>query len=132
MARQLFLCVLAFASMVGTINADPFYFVRPRQMFVQQPVVAYAPVVTYQPAYVVPTMTYSVSHVPVTTVSYSTSYYVPLVPMVATAPVIYARPMYVTPVLTPVYLAPVYGGHGVHSHLNVHRNGSYNYRLRVR
>lgn len=132
MARHLFLCVVAFAAMVGTTNADPYRPLRPRQVFVQQPVAAYAPVVAYQPAYVVPTLSYSVSHVPVTTVSYSTGYYAPLVPTVAMAPVVYARPMYVAPVLTPVYVAPVYGGHSVHSHWNVHRNGNYNYHLRVR
>ena len=86
----------------------------------------------YQPAYVVPTMTYAVTQVPVTTVSYSTSYFAPLVPMVPAyyAPAaVYAAPVYAAP----VYAAPVYGyGHRVHSHLNIHRNGSYNYHLRVR
>ncbi len=136
MIRQLIFCVLAFAGTIGTSSADPFHLYHPRPVFVQ-PVMAYAPVMTYQPAYVVPTATYAVSHVPVTTVAYSTSYYAPLVPTVAVAPVYatpaYASRVYAAPVYaTPVYAAPVRYGHSVHSHLNIHRNGSYNYHLRVR
>lgn len=152
MVRQLIFCLLAFAGTIGTSNADPFYLHHPRPVFAQ-PVMAYAPVTMYQPAYVVPTATYSVSHVPVTTVTYSNSYYAPLVPTVAVAPVVVSRPVYSTSVYaapvystpaystpvyaapvyaTPVYAAPRYYGHSVHSHLNVHRNGSYNYHLRVR
>lgn len=142
MARQLIFCVLAFAGTISTSNADPFYLYHPRPVFAQ-PVMAYAPVTTYQPAYIVPTATYAVSHFPVTTVSYSTSYYAPLVPTVAVAPVVYSLPVYTHPAYaprfytapsypTPVYAVPAYYGHSVRSHLNVHRNGSYNYHLRVR
>jgi len=137
MVRKLIFCVLAFAGTIGTSNADPFYLYHPRPVFAQ-PVMVYAPVTTYQPAYVVPIATYAVSHVPVTTVTYSTSYYAPLVPTVAVAPVVYSPPVYAArfyaaPVYTtPVYAAPAYYGHSVHSRLNVHRNGSYNYHLRVR
>lgn len=132
MVRQLIFCVLAFAGTIGTSNADPFYLHRPHPVFAQ-PVMAYAPVMTYQPAYVVPTATYAVSHVPVTTVTYATSYYAPLVPTVAVAPVVYRRPVYTAPVYAaPVYAAPAYYGQSLHNRLNIHRNGSYNYHLRVR
>ena len=137
MVRQLIFCVLAFAGTIGTSNADPFYLYHPRPVFAQ-PVMAYAPVTTYQPAYVVPTATYAVSQAPVTTVTYSTSYYAPMVQTVAVAPVVVSRPVYAAPVYstpvyaTPVYAAPVYYGQSVHSRLNVYRNGNYNYHLRVR
>ena len=131
MARNLVFCLLAFAGAMGTANAGHFfhhYHVGP---------VYVAPAVVYQPAYVVPTVTYAVAHVPVTTVSYSTSYYAPLVPMVPAyyAPAaVYAAPVYAAPVYAaPIHAVPVYGyGHRVHSRLNVYRNGSYNYHLRVR
>lgn len=120
MARHLIFCVLAFAGAMGTANAGHFFHHYPGPVYV-------APVMVYQPAYVVPTMTYAVTQVPVTTVSYAPSYYAPLVPMV---------PAYYAPVAVyaaPVYAVPVYGyGHRVHSRLNVFRNGSYNYHLRVR
>lgn len=46
---------------------------------------------------------------PVTTVTYSTSYYAPMVPTVAVAPVVYSQPAYVAPVYSaPVYAAAVY------------------------
>jgi hypothetical protein len=113
MTRQLIFCVLAFAGTIGTSNADPFHLYHPRPVFAQ-PVMAYAPVATYQPAYVVPTATYAVSHFPVTTVTYSTSYYAPMVPTVAVAPVVYSHPAYVAPVYSaPVYAAPVYVGTSV-------------------
>lgn len=132
MVRQLIFCVLAFAGTMGTSNADPFHLFHPRPVFAQ-PVVGYGPVVAYQPAYVVPVATYAVSHVPVTTVTYSTGYYAPMVPMVAAAPVLYSPPVYpVSVYAAPVYAAPVYYGRSLHSHLNVRRNGSYNYHLRVR
>ncbi|MBC7967036.1 MAG: hypothetical protein H7Z17_14050 [Fuerstia sp.] len=125
MARHLVFCVLAFVGGIATTNADHFLLYQPR------PVVA-VPMVVYQPAYVVPTVSYAVTQAPVTTVSYTTSYYAPLVPAAAAYYVpatVQAAPVYAVP----VYSAPVYGyGHRVHSHLNVHRNGSYNYRLRVR
>ncbi len=144
MARHLIFCVLAFAGGMGTTDAGHFFHYHRHPVFA-------APVVVYQPAYVVPTVAYSVTHVPVTTVSYATSYYAPLVPTVSAyygptvvAPVMYPVPVYVAPVYVapvyvapvysmPVYAAPVYGyGHRVHSHLNVHRNGSYHYHLHVR
>lgn len=137
MTRQLIFCVLAFAGTIGTSNADPFHLYHPRPVFAQ-PVMAYAPVATYKPAYIVQTATYAVSQAPVTTVTYSTSYYAPMVQTVAVAPVVYSQPAYVAPAYSapvyaaPVYVAPVYYRHSVHSHLNVHRNGSYNYHLRVR
>lgn len=137
MVRQLIFCILAFAGTMGTSNADPFYLYHPRPVFAQ-PVMGYAPVVAYQPAYVVPIATYAVSQVPVTTVTYSTGYYAPLVPMVGVAPVLYSPPVYPAPVYAapvyaaPVYAAPVYYGRSLHSHLNVRRNGSYNYHLRAR
>ena len=139
MARHLIFCVLAFAGAIGTTNADHFHLYHPRPMFM-------APVVTYQPAYVVPTAMYAVTQVPVTTVSYATSYYAPLVPTVVYATPVYSPPVYSAPVYSapvysapvysaPIYSVPVYGGysgHHVHSRLNVHRNGSYNYHVRVR
>ena len=129
MARHLIFCVLAFAGAIGTTNADHFHLYHPRPMFM-------APVVTYQPAYVVPTAMYAVTQVPVTTVSYATSYYAPLVPTVVYSAPVYSAPIYSVPVYSvPVYSVPVYGGyygHHVHSRLNVHRNGSYNYHVRVR
>lgn len=125
MARHLVFCVLVLVGAVGTTNADHFFLYQPR------PVIA-VPVVAYQPAYVVPTVSYAVTQVPVTTVAYTTSYYAPLVPTIQAyyAPVaVQAVPVY----SVPAYFAPAYGyGHRVHSHLNVHRNGGYNYHLRVR
>ena len=129
MARHLIFCVLAFSGAMGTTNAGHLFHYHPSPMYV-------VPVAVYQPAYVVPyvvpTMTYAVTQVPVTTVSYATNYYAPLIPIVPAyyAPVaVYAAPVYAAP----VYAVPAYGyGHRVHSHLNVHRNGSYNYHLRVR
>jgi len=135
MARNLIFCVLAFAGAIGTANADHFFHHYPSPVYV-------APVMMYQPAYVVPTVTYAVTQVPVMTVSYSTSYYAPLVPMIPAyyAPAaVYAAPVYAARIYearvyaAPVYAAPVYGyGHRMHSRLNIHRNGSYNYHLRGR
>ncbi len=130
MARHLIFCVLAFAGAMGTANAGHFFHHYPSPVYV-------ASVMVYQPAYVVPTVTYAVTQVPVTTVSYSTSYYAPLVPMRPAyyAPAaVYAAPVYAAPVYAvPTYSVPAYGyGHRVHRHLNVYRNGSYHYHLRVR
>lgn len=128
MIRYAVVFILASFASVETTNAGHFFPHRPQ-------IVIAAPVVAYQPAYVVPVATYAVTtNVPVTSVSYATSYYAPLVPMVgvvpvAVAPVVYAPPVYVAP----VYPLPVYGyGNSFHSRLNVHRNGSYNYHVHVR
>lgn len=119
---------------MGTTNAGHFFHHYPSPVYV-------VPAAMYQPAYVVPyvvpTVSYAVTPVPVTTVSYAAGYYAPLVPTVPAyyAPAaVYAAPVYASPVYAaPVYAAPVYGyGYRVHSHLNVYRNGSYNYRVRVR
>ena len=132
MTRYSIFCLLACVGAIGPANAGHFHMYYPRPVIV-------APVVAYQPAYVVPVATYAVTtQVPVTTVTYATSYYAPLVPMVSVAPVVYPVPAYVAPEYSvPVYSAPIYGGYGyygnsVRSRLNVHRNGSYNYHLRVR
>jgi hypothetical protein len=132
MARYSVLGVLVLMGLIGPANAGHFHLYYPRPVMV-------APVMAWQPAYVVPVATYAVTaQVPVTTVTYATSYYAPLVPVVSVAPVVYPVPAYVGPVYSmPVYSAPIYGGYGyygnsVRSRLNVHRNGSYNYHLRVR
>ncbi|MEJ7590009.1 MAG: hypothetical protein WKF77_00520 [Planctomycetaceae bacterium] len=125
MARHLIFCVLAFTGAMGTTNAGHFFHHYRSPVYV-------APVMVYQPAYVVPNVTYAVTQVPVTTVSWSTSYYAPLVPTVPAyyAPAtVHAAPVYAAP----VYPVPAYGyGHRVHRHLNVYRNGSYHYHVRVR
>ena len=109
MARQLIFCLLAFSGAMGTTDAGHFFRCYSRPVVV-------APVVAYQSAYVVPTMSYAVTQMPITTVSYAPAYY---------APAYYAP--------APVYAVPAYGyGQRIHSHLNVHRNGTYNYHLRVR
>jgi len=137
MIRQLVLFTLSVAATLSSVQADHFYY-APR------PVVFAAPVVAYQPAYVVPTATYAVTQYPVTTVSYGTSYFAPVVPVSAYyAPVVYSQPyvvpVYSTPVYAapfyaaPVYAAPYYAGYqSVHGRLHVHRYGGYNYHLRVR
>ncbi len=134
MARHLIFCVLAFAGAMGTTDAGHFFRCYSRPLVV-------APVVAYQPAYVVPTMTYAVTRLPVTTVSYAPAYYAPAYYAPAYyAPAYYApayyAPAYYAPAYyapAPVYGVPAYGyGQRVHSHLNLHRNGTYNYHLRVR
>lgn len=132
MIRYSLLCILASVGLIGPANAGHFHFYYPHPVMV-------APVVAWQPAYVVPVSTYAVTaQVPVTTVAYASSYYAPVVPVVSVAPVVYPVPAYVAPAYSvPVYSAPIYGGYGyygtsVRSRLNVHRNGSYNYHLRVR
>ncbi len=128
MIRQLVLFTLSAAATLSSAQADHFYY-APR------PVVFAAPVVAYQPAYVVPTASYAVMEFPITTVSYNTSYYAPMVPVSAHyAPAAYAPPVYpVSVYATPVYAAPFYAGYqSVHSRLHVHRHGGYNYHLRVR
>lgn len=110
-------CVAMIAVSTAASAGDRFYF--PGHVFAQ-PVVYAAPVVAYQPAYLVPTPVVAVQTVPVTTVSYSTHYYAPLVPTVATyyaarpavvSPVVYSAPVYSAPVYSaPVYARPVYAG----------------------
>jgi hypothetical protein len=139
MARHLIFCVLAFAGATGTTDAGHFFRCYSRPIVV-------APVVAYQPAYVVPTMSYAVTQMPITTVSYAPAYYAPAYYAPAYyapayyAPAYYApayyAPAYYAPAYyapAPVYAVPAYGyGQRIHSHLNVHRNGTYNYHLRVR
>ncbi|MCX7386708.1 MAG: hypothetical protein NTX48_08595 [Planctomycetales bacterium] len=154
MARQLIFCLLAFSGAMGTTDAGHFFRCYSR------PVVG-APVVAYQSAYVVPTMSYAVTQMPITAVSYAPAYYGPAYYAPAYyapayyAPAYYApayyAPAYYAPAYSapaysapayyaptyyapaPVYAVPAYGyGQRIHSHLNVHRNGTYNYHLRVR
>lgn len=111
MLKRIVLSCLALVAVSAAASAgDRFYF--PNHVFAQ-PIVYAAPVVAYQPAYVVPTPVVTVQTVPVTTVSYSTHYYAPVVPTVATYYA--ARPAIVSPVVysapaIPVYGRPVYGG----------------------
>ncbi len=134
MARQLIFCLLAFSGAMGTTDAGHFFRCYSRPVVV-------APVVAYQSAYVVPTMSYAVTQMPITTVSYAPAYYAPAYYAPAYyAPAYYAptysAPAYYAPTYyapAPVYAVPAYGyGQRIHSHLNVHRNGTYNYHLRVR
>lgn len=99
-------CVVMVAASAAATAGDRYYF--PSHVFAQ-PVVYAAPVVAYQPAYVVPTPVVAVQSVPVTTVSYSTQYYAPVVPTVTSYYA--ARPAVVSPVVysAPVYARPVYG-----------------------
>jgi hypothetical protein len=110
--RLVLSCVAMIAVSAAATAGDRYYF--PSHVFAQ-PVVYAAPVVAYQPAYVVPTPVVAVQTVPVTTVSYSTHYYAPLVPTVAVyyaarpavvSPVVYSAPVY----SAPVYARPVYAG----------------------
>ena len=126
MVRYSILFMLACIGATGMASADHFSLFHPRPVIV-------APVVAWQPAYIVPVATHVVAMpVPVTPVAYATSYYAPMLPVIAAAPVVYAPPVYVAPVYAaPVLSGPVYG-RSVHSRLNVHRNGSVNYHVRVR
>ena len=124
MARQLIFCLLAFSGAMGTTDAGHFFRCYSRPVVV-------APVVAYQSAYVVPTMSYAVTQMPITTVSYAPAYYAPAYYAPAYYAPAYYAPTYYAP--APVYAVPAYGyGQRIHSHLNVHRNGTYNYHLRVR
>ncbi len=128
MLRTLMACVLSLAAVSTTaVAGDRFYF--PGHVFAP-PVVYAAPVVSWQPAYAVPTATmtfhdYGAQSVPVSKVSYSTEYYTPLVPTVSTVtyvaaprvvPIGYYAPR--TMVIAPaVYAAPVsYGYRGLRRH----------------
>ena len=86
MLRHFMNCFIAVAAVSAAAQAgDHYYF--PGYAFAAPPVVYAAPVVSYQPAYVVPSMSVvSVHSYPVSTVGYSTSYYAPMVPTVAVAP----------------------------------------------
>ena len=129
MARQLIFCLLAFSGAMGTTDAGHFFRCYSRPVVV-------APVVAYQSAYVVPTMSYAVTQMPITTVSYAPAYYAPAYYAPAYYAPTYSAPAYYAPTYyapAPVYAVPAYGyGQRIHSHLNVHRNGTYNYHLRVR
>lgn len=106
MLRHLLTCCVALVAASGASQAgDHFYF--PRHVFAGPPVVYAAPVVSYQPAYVVPTGFVSVQSFPVTTMAYSTQYFAPVVPVAHTA---YYAPQ---TVVAPAYVAPGYfGRHG--------------------
>ncbi len=116
MLRHVMTCVFALGSLAATAEAGHHYYF-PSHAFAGPPVVYAAPVVSYQPAYVVPSSFVSVQSYPVSTVTYSTQYYAPMVPTVSTVAVAafptaaYYAPR---PVLTPVgYVAPgYYGRHG--------------------
>ena len=86
MLRHFMSCIIAVGAVSAAAQAgDHYYF--PGYAFAAPPVVYAAPVVSYQPAYVVPSMSVvSVHSYPVSTVGYSTSYYAPMVPTVAVAP----------------------------------------------
>lgn len=125
MVKYSILFLLACIGATEMANADHLLF-HPRNVIV-------APVVAYQPAYIVPVATHVVAMpVQVTTVVYATSYYAPMVPVVTAAPVVYAPPVHVAPVYaTPMPSGPVYG-YNLRSRLNVHRNGSFSYHVNVR
>lgn len=99
--RIAFIVMTAVAASASVEAGDHFYF--PGYPYAP-PVVYAAPVVAYQPAYVVPTPVVTVQTFPVTAVSYSTHYFAPVVPTVA--PYYVARPVY-SPV---VYGAPIHMG----------------------
>lgn len=124
MISRLIIITLSVAATISSASADHFYY-GPSPAVV-------APVVAYQPAYVVPTTSYSVMQFPVTTVSYSSGYYAPMVPVSGYyAPVAYRAPVYAAPVYSsPFYAVPRI--QSVRSRLNIHRHGGYNYRVRVR
>lgn len=110
MLRHLMLCGLALAAVSASAQAGHHYRF-PAYAFA--PPVAYAsPVVAYQPAYVVPTPYMSVASYPVSTVTYSTQYYAPMVPV---APAYFVA----RPVIAPVYAVPAY--YGRHGRLRVLR-----------
>ena len=122
MVRFYLACVLALSAVSATaVAGDHYYF--PGHVFASPQVVYAAPVVSYQPAYVVPTPVvgfhaFGVPSVPVSTVSYSTQYYAPLVPTVSTVSYVavprvatygYYAPR--TTVIAPaIYAAPAYYG----------------------
>jgi hypothetical protein len=109
MLRHFMSCIIAVAAVSAAAQAgDHYYF--PGYAFAAPPVVYAAPVVSYQPAYVVPSMSVvSVHSYPVSTVGYSTSYYAPMVPTVAVAPspfaAYYGAPAVVAPA---AYAVPGY------------------------
>jgi hypothetical protein len=122
MIRHLSCCALLVAAFSATVVAgDHFYF----RSYSTPPVMYPAPVVAYQPAYVVPTPFVSVQAYPVATVTYSTQYYAPLVPVASYA------------VVPAPYPVPVhYGGfrpyrHGV-SRIEYERDGDIRMRQRYR
>jgi hypothetical protein len=114
MLRNLFLCLIGLASVTATAQAgDHYYF--PGYAFAPSPVLYAAPVVSYQPAYVVPTPFVTVQSYPVTTVAYSTQYYAPMVPSVPVVPVTYSSYYAPRAVVAPaVYAVPGYYGRGHH------------------
>ncbi|MFO0974909.1 MAG: hypothetical protein U0996_00855 [Planctomycetaceae bacterium] len=97
----------------SAVAGDRFYFSH--RTFVAPPVVYGAPVVAYQPAYIVPTPTVTVASYPVSTVTYSTHYFAPMVPVVPTtvvaAPVV-AAPVVASPVILPTRTYVVPARHG--------------------
>ena len=102
--------LMLFVASSSVFAGDRFYFSH--QVFVAPPVVYGAPVVAYQPAYVVPTPTVTVASYPVSTVTYSTHYYAPMVPVVPAAVVatpVIAAPVVASPVILPArgYVVPV-------------------------
>lgn len=116
MIRQLICCVLSVVALSATADAgDHYYF--PGHVVAAPPVFYAAPVVAYQPAYVVPTSFVAVQSYPFGPVTYSTQYFAPLVPTVApyavvptVVPAYYAAP---TAIAVPaVYSVPVYYGRG--------------------
>ena len=111
MTKHLLAFGLVLVGLCGSVVAgDRFHFSH--RVFVAPPVVYGAPVVAYQPAYVVPTPVVTVASYPVSTVTYSTQYYAPMVPVVpatvVAAPVI-AAPVIASPVILPArgYVVPV-------------------------
>lgn len=126
MLRSLVICLLSLTAVSATgLAGDRFYF--PDYVFAPPQVYYAAPIVSYQPAYAVPMpalsyQTYGVPSVPVSTVSYSTQYYAPLVPTISPAPWVamprvatygYYAPR--TTVIAPaIYSAPAYYGYRGH------------------
>lgn len=106
MIRHLLICALSFAAFSATADAGHHH--RHFYPVVVSPVVYAAPVVAYQPAYVVPTTTVAVHSYPVGAVTYSTQYYAPMVPVAAAYPVV---PAYYGPPVSVVapaaYAVPV-------------------------
>ena len=111
MLRHLLTCILTLATVSATAQAGHHYHF-PGYAFAAPPVMYAAPMVTYQPAYVVPTSYFAVQAYPVSTVTYSTQYYAPMVPM---GPVSYSAYYAPQPVVTPGVYMP-HGYYGRHGH----------------
>jgi hypothetical protein len=118
MIRHLFICALSVAAFSASASAGHHH--RRIYAFVAPPVVYAAPMVAYQPAYVVPTTTVAVQAYPFSGVSYSTQYYAPMVPVASAYPVV---PAYYGPpvgfVAPSPYAVPIFPRPGFYHHHGV-------------